>query len=141
MNVGILHSFTCNNCVCPSSFFQSVCVLGYCLTPVAAALVVCKVILLAPQSTLLFFLRLCTTCLGFLWATYGNTLFLFILTPQFNTTVFNSLSHFPRRQSTGAPQNACRLPDFPVLLHSILAGHIAFNRIDRVMVYYTFVNV
>lgn len=54
------------------SFFQSVCVLGYCLTPVAASLIVCKVILLAPPTKLLFFVRLLTTVTGFLWATYGN---------------------------------------------------------------------
>jgi len=54
-----------------SSFFQSVCVLGYCLTPVAISLIVCRVILLAAQTRLLFFLRFVTTTMGFAWATYG----------------------------------------------------------------------
>ncbi|XP_005179878.1 protein YIPF6-like [Musca domestica] len=58
------------------SFFQSVCVLGYCLTPVAISLIVCRIILLATQSPLLFFLRLLTTTLGFLWATYASFIFL-----------------------------------------------------------------
>ncbi|XP_013097825.1 protein YIPF6 [Stomoxys calcitrans] len=58
------------------SFFQSVCVLGYCLTPVAIALIVCRIILLATQSSLLFFLRLLTTTIGFLWATYASFIFL-----------------------------------------------------------------
>lgn len=55
-----------------SSFFQSVCVLGYCLTPVAISLIVCRVILLAAQTRLLFFLRFVTTTMGFAWATYGK---------------------------------------------------------------------
>ncbi|XP_055918933.1 protein YIPF6 [Eupeodes corollae] len=58
------------------SFFQSVCVLGYCLTPVAVALIVCRVILLATQTKLLFFLRLVTTMIGFFWATYASFVFL-----------------------------------------------------------------
>ncbi|XP_030383165.1 protein YIPF6 [Scaptodrosophila lebanonensis] len=58
------------------SFFQSVCVLGYCLTPVALALIVCRVILLATQTRLLFFLRFVTTTMGFAWATYASFIFL-----------------------------------------------------------------
>uniref|UniRef100_A0A6B2EET4 Protein YIPF n=1 Tax=Phlebotomus kandelakii TaxID=1109342 RepID=A0A6B2EET4_9DIPT len=59
------------------SFFQSVCVLGYCLTPVAVSLIVCQVILLASvQTKLLFFIRLLTTIGGFVWATYASFIFL-----------------------------------------------------------------
>ncbi|XP_055682778.1 protein YIPF6 [Lutzomyia longipalpis] len=59
------------------SFFQSVCVLGYCLTPVAVSLIVCQVILLASvQTKLLFFIRLVTTIGGFMWATYASFIFL-----------------------------------------------------------------
>ncbi|EDW77838.1 uncharacterized protein Dwil_GK24331 [Drosophila willistoni] len=58
------------------SFFQSVCVLGYCLTPVAIALIVCRVILLAQTTRLLFFLRFVTTTVGFAWATYASFVFL-----------------------------------------------------------------
>ncbi|XP_032311399.1 protein YIPF6 isoform X2 [Drosophila ananassae] len=58
------------------SFFQSVCVLGYCLTPVAISLIVCRVILLAAHTTFLFFLRFVTTTMGFAWATYASFVFL-----------------------------------------------------------------
>ncbi|XP_046387613.1 protein YIPF6 [Ischnura elegans] len=58
------------------SFFQSVCVLGYCLLPTAIALVICKIILLAKQTTLLFAIRLIVTTLGFGWATYASIKFL-----------------------------------------------------------------
>lgn len=54
------------------SFFQSVCVLGYCLAPVAGALIVCKVLLIAEQTRFVFFLRLVSTLVGFIWATYGT---------------------------------------------------------------------
>lgn len=54
------------------SFFQSVCVLGYCLTPLAISLIVCRMILVMQQTNLLFFLRLLTTTGGFAWATYGE---------------------------------------------------------------------
>ncbi|XP_034100677.1 protein YIPF6 [Drosophila albomicans] len=58
------------------SFFQSVCVLGYCLTPVALALIICRVILMAKHTRFLFFLRFVTTTLGFTWATYASFIFL-----------------------------------------------------------------
>jgi len=54
------------------SFFQSVCVLGYCLLPTAIALILCRIILIAQQSTLLFTLRCIISEIGFLWATYGK---------------------------------------------------------------------
>ncbi|XP_055592664.1 protein YIPF6-like isoform X2 [Uranotaenia lowii] len=54
------------------SFFQSVCVLGYCLTPCAVALMVCRIILVAEQTAFLFFLRLLVAATGFGWATYGS---------------------------------------------------------------------
>ncbi|KAM3959578.1 protein YIPF6-like [Aphomia sociella] len=58
------------------SFFQSVCVLGYCLFPVALALVVCRLILFSTQTTFLFFLRLILSMAGFVWATFAATKFL-----------------------------------------------------------------
>ncbi|KXJ74692.1 protein YIPF6 [Aedes albopictus] len=58
------------------SFFQSVCVLGYCLTPCAAALLVCRIILIAEQTHFLFFLRLLVAGVGFGWATYASIIFL-----------------------------------------------------------------
>uniref|UniRef100_A0A336MYE2 Protein YIPF n=1 Tax=Culicoides sonorensis TaxID=179676 RepID=A0A336MYE2_CULSO len=58
------------------SFFQSVCVLGYCLSPLAVALIVCRIILFAAQSKFLFILRLIATATGFGWATYASVIFL-----------------------------------------------------------------
>ncbi|XP_057670900.1 protein YIPF6 [Diorhabda carinulata] len=58
------------------SFFQSVCVLGYCLLPTAIALIICRVILLANQSVVLFFIRFVVSMMGFLWATYASMIFL-----------------------------------------------------------------
>ncbi|KAK3913453.1 Protein YIPF6 [Frankliniella fusca] len=58
------------------SFFQSVCVLGYCLLPTTLALILCRLILLYPQSQALFFIRFLVTVCGFGWATYASTVFL-----------------------------------------------------------------
>ncbi|VVC95613.1 protein YIPF6 [Leptidea sinapis] len=58
------------------SFFQSVCVLGYCLLPVALSLVICRIILFATQNTFLFFLRFVISMTGFMWATLAATKFL-----------------------------------------------------------------
>lgn len=56
-----------------SSFFQSVCVLGYCLTPLAISLIICRMILVVDQTNFTFFLRLATSTAGFVWATYGKS--------------------------------------------------------------------
>ncbi|KAK9753895.1 Yip1 domain [Popillia japonica] len=58
------------------SFFQSVCVLGYCLLPVALSLIICRIILLAEQTNLWFFLRFGISMTGFVWATYASMIFL-----------------------------------------------------------------
>lgn len=58
------------------SFFQSVCVLGYCLLPPAVALVICKIMLLFHQSLMLFIIRFFVTMLGFAWATFASMAFL-----------------------------------------------------------------
>lgn len=58
------------------SFFQSVCVLGYCLLPTTIALIVCRIILLMKQSTLLFVIRFIVTMVGFGWATFASMVFL-----------------------------------------------------------------
>lgn len=114
------------------SFFQSVCVLGYCLTPVAIALLICKVILLAPHTTFLFFLRFATTSTGFLWATYGE---IFMSTQSmniFDNTNFYFLhscysrTHFPGRQSTSESKTACRLSNFSLLLYFVVARNIPY---------------
>lgn len=58
------------------SFFQSVCVLGYCLLPTTIALVVCRFVLLFGNSTFLFCLRFIIAMTGFGWATYASMIFL-----------------------------------------------------------------
>ncbi|XP_026464218.1 protein YIPF6 [Ctenocephalides felis] len=58
------------------SFFQSVCVLGYCLLPTTLSLILCRIILLVTQTTLLFIIRLLITICGFSWATYASIIFL-----------------------------------------------------------------
>ncbi|ESO99970.1 hypothetical protein LOTGIDRAFT_230890 [Lottia gigantea] len=58
------------------SFFQSVCVLGYCVTPLAVALSVCRIILIANQTTALFIIRFVFVVLGFGWSTFASTAFL-----------------------------------------------------------------
>uniref|UniRef100_A0A8D8PTC8 Protein YIPF n=1 Tax=Cacopsylla melanoneura TaxID=428564 RepID=A0A8D8PTC8_9HEMI len=58
------------------SFFQSVCVLGYCLLPLAMSLVLCRVILFVQQTHFLFFLRFVITMVGFGWATFASVSFL-----------------------------------------------------------------
>ncbi|KAG5897162.1 hypothetical protein JTB14_020891 [Gonioctena quinquepunctata] len=58
------------------SFFQSVCVLGYCLLPTTIALVICRILLIATQDNTLFFIRLTVSMSGFIWATYASMIFL-----------------------------------------------------------------
>jgi len=53
------------------SFFQSVCVLGYCVLPLALALIICQLVLLAQQSTLMFIVRCMIVLIAFGWSTFG----------------------------------------------------------------------
>ena len=56
-----------------SSFFQSVCVLGYCVGPLAIALIICRCILIVDeQTTMLFIIRFATVVVGFGWSTFGK---------------------------------------------------------------------
>ncbi|PVD35081.1 hypothetical protein C0Q70_06362 [Pomacea canaliculata] len=55
------------------SFFQSVCVLGYCVCPLAIALIICRIILAAAtQTTILFVIRFLAVLAGFGWSTFGQ---------------------------------------------------------------------
>ncbi|VDM44426.1 unnamed protein product [Toxocara canis] len=54
------------------SFFQSLCVLGYCLLPPAASALICKFLEVKEATSMLFALRLLVTSVGFIWATYGQ---------------------------------------------------------------------
>jgi len=59
------------------SFFQSLCVLGYCLLPPGAAALLCHILEFASrQSNFIFALRLIITAMGFFWATYAAMAFL-----------------------------------------------------------------
>lgn len=58
------------------SFFQSVCVLGYCLLPLALSLLVCRLILLFQSTTVLLIVRAVVVLLGFVWSTYSSMKFL-----------------------------------------------------------------
>ncbi|KAL4229934.1 Yip1 member 6 [Mactra antiquata] len=59
------------------SFFQSVCVLGYCVCPLAIALIICRCILIVDeQTTMLFIIRFVAVVLGFGWSTFASTAFL-----------------------------------------------------------------
>ncbi|XP_041358142.1 protein YIPF6-like [Gigantopelta aegis] len=65
------------------SFFQSVCVLGYCVLPLTVSLVLCRIILLAGSQTLaLFIIRFICVITGFAWSTFASTAFLTDSQPQ-----------------------------------------------------------
>lgn len=53
------------------SFFQSVCVLGYCLLPLSIALAIVRIVLLVHQSTFLFILRCVFSLVALIWAVWG----------------------------------------------------------------------
>jgi len=61
----------CVNVFACRSFFQSVCVLGYCVLPLTIALIVCQLILIAEQSTLFFIIRCVIVLVAFGWSTFG----------------------------------------------------------------------
>uniref|UniRef100_A0A8C4QP64 Protein YIPF n=1 Tax=Eptatretus burgeri TaxID=7764 RepID=A0A8C4QP64_EPTBU len=60
------------------SFFQSLCVLGYCIMPLSVSLLLCHVTLLAKGSLPLamFIVRFICVTLAFAWATFASTTFL-----------------------------------------------------------------
>lgn len=58
------------------SFFQSLCVLGYCILPLTAAMVVCRVVLIGGSGTVSFAVRLVVVTASFGWSTFASTAFL-----------------------------------------------------------------
>ncbi|KAM6426962.1 protein YIPF6 isoform 3-T3 [Liasis olivaceus] len=58
------------------SFFQSLCVLGYCILPLTVALLVCRLILIANSGTAGFVVRLLVVVAMFGWSTLASTAFL-----------------------------------------------------------------
>lgn len=58
------------------SFFQSLCVLGYCIMPLTVALVVCRIVLLLANNAVSFAVRLLVVGASFGWSTFASTAFL-----------------------------------------------------------------
>ncbi|PAA64719.1 hypothetical protein BOX15_Mlig002884g1 [Macrostomum lignano] len=58
------------------SFFQAICVLGYCVLPLLLSLIGCRIILLASRSLVLFIVRCCLVLLGLSWSVFASTAFL-----------------------------------------------------------------
>ncbi|XP_061600251.1 protein YIPF6 [Cololabis saira] len=58
------------------SFFQSLCVLGYCILPLTVAMAVCRLVLLGGSGTVSFAVRLAVVAVSFGWSTFASTAFL-----------------------------------------------------------------
>ncbi|XP_060768549.1 protein YIPF6 [Neoarius graeffei] len=58
------------------SFFQSLCVLGYCILPLTAAMLVCRLVLLSSSGLVSFIVRLVVVSASFGWSTFASTAFL-----------------------------------------------------------------
>lgn len=58
------------------SFFQSLCVLGYCIMPLTVAMVVCRIVLLGGSGAVSFAVRLTVVIASFGWSTFASTAFL-----------------------------------------------------------------
>ncbi|XP_078133178.1 protein YIPF6 [Sander vitreus] len=58
------------------SFFQSLCVLGYCILPLTVAMAVCRIVLVGGSGTVSFAVRLVVVTASFGWSTFASTAFL-----------------------------------------------------------------
>ncbi|KAJ1197090.1 hypothetical protein NDU88_000952 [Pleurodeles waltl] len=58
------------------SFFQSLCVLGYCILPLTVAMLVCRLVLLGGTTVVTFIVRLVVVISMFAWSTVASTAFL-----------------------------------------------------------------
>nr|XP_046161430.1 protein YIPF6-like [Oncorhynchus gorbuscha] len=58
------------------SFFQGLCVLGYCIMPLTVAMVVCRLVLLGGSWWFIFIVRLIVVTASFSWSTFASTAFL-----------------------------------------------------------------
>lgn len=58
------------------SFFQSLCVLGYCILPLTVAMAVCRVVLIGSSGKVGFAVRLVVVTASFGWSTFASTAFL-----------------------------------------------------------------
>ncbi|CAD5208610.1 unnamed protein product [Bursaphelenchus xylophilus] len=64
------------------SFFQSLCVIGYCLLPSVFASIACHMLHMESAKRLSMFLRLLASACGFGWSTYASTAFLASAQPE-----------------------------------------------------------
>lgn len=58
------------------SFFQSLCVLGYCIMPLTVAMAVCRIVLVSGSGPVSFGVRLVVVTASFGWSTFASTAFL-----------------------------------------------------------------
>ncbi|CAG5866911.1 protein YIPF6 [Menidia menidia] len=58
------------------SFFQSLCVLGYCILPLTVAMAVCRIVLLSGTGKVSAAIRLVVVTSSFGWSTFASTAFL-----------------------------------------------------------------
>lgn len=58
------------------SFFQSLCVLGYCILPLTVAMAVCRIVLVGGSGKVSFAVRLVVVSASFGWSTFASTAFL-----------------------------------------------------------------
>ncbi|KAM9340928.1 protein YIPF6 [Symphorus nematophorus] len=58
------------------SFFQSLCVLGYCIMPLTVAMAVCRIVLVGGSGKVSFAVRLVVVTASFGWSTFASTAFL-----------------------------------------------------------------
>ncbi|XP_029349780.1 protein YIPF6 [Echeneis naucrates] len=58
------------------SFFQSLCVLGYCIMPLTVAMAVCRIVLIGGSGKVSFAVRLAVVTASFGWSTFASTAFL-----------------------------------------------------------------
>ncbi|XP_039993093.1 protein YIPF6 [Xiphias gladius] len=58
------------------SFFQSLCVLGYCIMPLTVAMAVCRIVLIGGSGKVSFAVRLVVVTASFGWSTFASTAFL-----------------------------------------------------------------
>ncbi|KAJ8394434.1 hypothetical protein AAFF_G00046450 [Aldrovandia affinis] len=58
------------------SFFQSLCVLGYCILPLTVGMVICRLVLLGGAGKVSFAIRLIVVVASFGWSTFASTAFL-----------------------------------------------------------------
>lgn len=112
------------------SFFQSVCVLGYCLLPTTLSLIACRFILLVEQTALLFFIRFTLSMTGFVWATYGKLdCCANPIIACSNKNFVCSLNDFFGWQSETGQETFGSVPNWAVLLYNFLAGYITYSQL------------